>query len=177
MSAASCSLGLHASLYHASFGNTSPYLHSPSHPMSNSAFFRVLTASHRNSSVTKKIDSTSETKRGTSNNDLLQRFGVSSTPRSVAPDPSSTSSFAQPIYSPSGAWAWLDGLSIRDCRDKISLNSQSLYSCDCKKTILKLLKMVATSKLTSEQVELLAGRSNIYPSRKSFSKISRFLLG
>jgi hypothetical protein len=36
--------------------------------------------------------------------------------------------------------------------------------------------MVATSKLTSEQVELLAGRSNIYPSRKSFSKISAFLV-
>ncbi|EDR15064.1 uncharacterized protein LACBIDRAFT_291562 [Laccaria bicolor S238N-H82] len=115
----------------------------------------VTHPSHRNSSVTKKIDPTSETKRGTSNNDPLQGLGVSSTPRNVAPDPSSTSSLAQPIYRPSGAWAWLDGLSLRDF---------SLYICDCEKTILRLLKMVATSKLTSEQVELLAGRSGIYPS-------------
>lgn len=137
MSAASCPLGLRTSLYHASFGNTSSSPHLSSHPMSNSAFFRVLTASHRNSSVTKKIDPTSETKRG--NNDL-QGFGVSSTPRSVAPDPSSTSSLAQPIYRPSGAWAWIEGLSIRACQDKISLTSQSPYSFDCDKTILRLLR-------------------------------------
>lgn len=130
MSAASCSLGLHASLYHASFGNTSSSSPPPSHPMSYSAFFRVLTASHRNSSVTKKIDPTSETKRGTSNNDPLQGLGVSSTPRNVAPDPSSTSSLAQPIYRPSGAWAWLDGLSLRDCQDKVSLNNGRDFEID-----------------------------------------------